>query len=200
MSLISSPPAPLILKHLPDLKLPDNACPRRARLQIDLVLLAIEAIDLTSAEAALALAQELELEHLVGGRVHLWQLRSTNPLRRHVQRRAMTLQEAKALVVISCQLARRLTAPIRQLLMAHDQLQQKKLSLDHHFRLSDYLQRFRAHFRARMNHRRATVNAYLLSEEKMNYLAIHLLEQLLFCTGSAGMQRFWCSLFDGELP
>jgi len=25
------------------------------------------------------------------------------------------------------------------------------------------------------------------------------LGQLLFCTGTAGMQRFWISLFDGEV-
>ena len=35
--------------------------------------------------------------------------------------------------------------------------------------------------------------------EKLDRLALSLLEQLLFCTGTAGMQRFWMSLFDGEV-
>ena len=35
--------------------------------------------------------------------------------------------------------------------------------------------------------------------DKLNELAIDLLSKLLFCTGTAGMERFWVSLFDGEL-
>jgi Protein of unknown function (DUF3038) len=37
------------------------------------------------------------------------------------------------------------------------------------------------------------------SDDKLNELAMDLLEKLLFCTGTAGMQRFWISLFDGEV-
>jgi hypothetical protein len=49
-----------------------------------------------------------------------------------------------------------------------------------------------------MNPRRSGVAAYK-SSEKLDELALRLLEQLLFCTGTAGMQRFWISLFDGEV-
>ncbi len=49
-----------------------------------------------------------------------------------------------------------------------------------------------------MNARRSGVLA-LTSDEKLDALAINLLGQLLFCTGTAGMQRFWISLFDGEV-
>ncbi|MDE5102783.1 MAG: DUF3038 domain-containing protein, partial [Trichodesmium sp. St19_bin2] len=37
------------------------------------------------------------------------------------------------------------------------------------------------------------------SEEKLNQLGLELLSKLLFCTGTRGMQRFWISLFDGEV-
>jgi hypothetical protein len=50
-----------------------------------------------------------------------------------------------------------------------------------------------------MNPRRAKVSIYLASEEELNELALKLLKQLLFCTGTAGLQRFWISLFDGEV-
>jgi len=70
--------------------------------------------------------------------------------------------------------------------------------MEHHFRLNDYLERFRAHFRSRMNPRRAAV-ADNYSDEKLNQLALNLLSQLLFCTGTYGIQRFWFSLFDGEV-
>jgi Protein of unknown function (DUF3038) len=198
---LNSPPAPttpLILDSLPDPPVLEGVCPRRARLQIDLLLLAIEALDLGGSEAILSIATDLELRSVIKNRVGLWRLRSTNPFRRYSQRRPLSLLEAKALVVIACYLSRRLTVVIRQLLLAYQQLNDKQLSPDHHFRLAEYLERFRAHFRSRMNPRRAGVMAYS-SDEKLNELALDLLGQLLFCTGTSGMQRLWISLFDGEV-
>jgi Protein of unknown function (DUF3038) len=198
---LNSPPAPstpLILENLPDFPVPEGVCPRRARLQIDFLLLAIEALDLAGSEAILAIIQDLDLQGVIKNRVALWQLRNTNPLRRHTQRRAMTMLEAKALVVTIAYLARRLTVLLKQLLLAEQQLSEKQLSPDHHFRLAEYLERFRAHFRSRMNPKRSGVVAYS-ADEKLNELAIELLGKLLFCTGTSGMQRLWVSLFDGEV-
>jgi hypothetical protein len=167
-------------------------------MQIDLMLLAIEALDLGGGEAMLSTSRELALDQQVKGRVHLWLLRSTNPMRRYSQRRPMSLEEAKALVIIICNLSRRLTVLVRQLLLGHQQLVGKQLSYDHYFRLADYLTRFRSHFRARMNPRRAGVIAYS-TDEKLDELAIQLLEKLLLCSGVLGAQRLWTSLFDGEV-
>ncbi|MBD2426856.1 DUF3038 domain-containing protein [Phormidium sp. FACHB-1136] len=198
---VDSPPrssVPLILESLPTPELPSQECPRRARTQIDLLLLAIEALDLGGSEAMLTVAQELGLDPVVKGRVNLWLLRSTNPMRRYSQRRPMTLEEAKALVAIIGNLSRRLTVLMRQLLTGYQQLRERGLSLDHHLRLADYLQRFRTHFRSRMNPRRAGVIAYS-SDEQLDELAMQLLEQLLLCSGILGTQRLWSSLFDGEV-
>lgn len=189
---------PSVLDALQNPSLPEGVCPRRARMQIDLLLLAIEALDLGGSEAFLKVAKELELQGVVKNRVSLWRLRSTNPIRRFSQRDPLKLDEAKALVFITCSIARRLTGLIRQLLLAYQQLNDKQLSPDHHFRLADYLERFRAHFRARMNPKRAAVMAYN-TDEKLDQLALDLLNQLLFCTGTSGMQRLWSSLFDGEV-
>lgn len=189
---------PIVLDTLQNPDLPEPICPRRARMQIDLLLLAIEALDLGGSEAFLKVSQELELQGVIRNRVSLWRLRSTNPLRRFSQRDPLKLDEAKALVFVTCAIARRLTSLIRQLLLAYQQLEEKQLSPDHHFRLADYLERFRAHFRARMNPKRAAVMAYN-SDEKLNQLALQLLNQLLFCTGTSGTQRLWSSLFDGEV-
>ncbi|MEY2976181.1 MAG: DUF3038 domain-containing protein [Prochlorotrichaceae cyanobacterium] len=189
---------PSVLSSLPDMPLRGHSCPRRARQQIDLILLAIEALDLGGSEAILLVAQELDLKPILKHRVYLWQLRSTNPLRRYTQRIPLTQPEAKAMVAIACNLARRLTVPIRELLLAYQKLEEKGLSPQHHFRLADYLERFRAHFRSRMNPKRAAVMVYN-DDDKLNQLALGILKQLLFCTGTAGTQRFWVSLFDGEL-
>ncbi len=187
-----------MLDALTSPELPTDECPRRARTQLDLLLLAIEALELAGGEAMLATARELDLSAVIQGRVHLWRLRSTNPMRRYSQRQPMRLDEAKALVVIIGNLARRLTVLARQLLTGYQQLNEKQLSLDHHFRLADYLTRFRSHFRARMNPRRAGVIAYS-TDASLDALAIQLLEQLLLCSGILGPQRLWSSLFDGEV-
>lgn len=192
-------PIPPIVENLPDPPgFSGRGCPRRARVQIDLLLLAIEALDLNASQAILATAKEQQLQGAIKNRVYLWLLRSTNPLRRYSQRRPMSLSEGKALVAIATTLARRLTVTIRQLLMDYQQLQQKQIPLEHHLRLSHYLERFRAHFRSRMNPRRAGVAIYS-TNEKLNELAIELLGELLLCTGTVGMQRLWFSLFDGEV-
>ena len=194
----TTPSTPIILDSLPDFPISTKGCPRRVRLQIDLMLLAIEALYLGGSEHMLALVSQLELQNIIKNRVVLWQLRSTNPLRLNSQRRPLSLLEAKALVVIICNLGRRLTVRSRQLLIDYDQMRKKEMPLDQHLQLSHYLERFRAHFRSRMNPRRAGVMAYS-SDQKLNDLAIDLLQKLLFCTGTAGMQRFWISLFDGEI-
>lgn len=190
---------PMILDNLPDLLVNERtSCPRRSRVQIDLILLAIEALELSGSEAILETARDLELQEIIKNRVNLWRMRSTNPLRRSHTRRPLSLMEAKALVAIACYLARRLTVLIRQLLLAYQQMSDKQIPLEQNLRLSNYLERFKAHFRSRMNPRRSGVIA-LNSDEKLNELALRLLEQLLFCTGTAGMQRLWVSLFDGEV-
>ncbi|HCF26366.1 MAG TPA: hypothetical protein DEV81_03950 [Cyanobacteria bacterium UBA11049] len=189
---------PVILDSLPNPPVEERDCPRRARLQIDLILLAIEALELGGSESILAVAQELELGEIVKNRVNLWRLRTTNPLRRSHSRRPLALVEAKALVAIACFLARRLTVRIRQLLLTYQQMNEKQIPLEQNLALSNYLDRFRSHFKSRMNPRRSGVVAYN-SPEKLNELALSLLAQLLFCTGTTGMQRFWISLFDGEV-
>lgn len=189
---------PLILDSLVDPQLSDRLCPARTRRQIDLILLAIESLELGGSEAMLFTAKELELDYIIKNRVVLWRMRCTNPWRRSHTRRPLDFEEAKALVVIASHLARRMTVLIRQLLLAYQQLTEKQLPIEQHFRLSEYLERFRAHFRSRMNPRRSKVAAYN-SDEKLNELALSLLSELLFCTGTSGMQRFWTSLFDGEV-
>jgi hypothetical protein len=197
----NSPPPqslPMILDTLPDPATEGQGCPRRTRVQIDLILLAIEALELGGSEAILAFAEELDLKGIIKDRVNLWRMRSSNPLRRAHMRRPLSIMEAKALVVIACYIARRLTVVIRQLLMIYQQMNEKQIPLEQNLRLANYLERFRTHFKSRMSSRRSGALA-LTSDEKLDDLAINLLGQLLFCTGTAGMQRFWISLFDGEV-
>lgn len=190
---------PIVLDSLPDLSTSDKGCSPRTKRQIDLILLALEALELGGSEYMLATAKELELQGIIKNRVHLWRLRSSNSWRRSYTRRSLKLEEAKALVIIASYRARQRTVYIRQMLLALQQMQDKGLSLEQHPGLSVYLERFSAHFISRMNPRRAKVAAYSNNREQLDELALSLLGQLLFCTGTSGMQRLWTSLFDGEV-
>lgn len=188
----------MILEKLPELGANLQVCPRKTCLQIDLILLAIEALELGGSETILGFAEELHLKNIIKHRVNLWRIRSTNPLRRAYIRRHLSITEAKALVIITCYVARQLTVVIRQLMMMSQQLYEKQIPLEQHLRLASYLERFRAHFKSRMNPGRSGILA-LNTDEELNKLAISLLGKLLFCTGTYGMQRFWISLFYGVL-
>ncbi|MGD1900705.1 MAG: DUF3038 domain-containing protein [Geitlerinemataceae cyanobacterium] len=192
----SAPASPL--ERLPDFDLTDKGCPRRARTQLDLTLLAIEAINLKGTHDILSLADRLGFGAIVPNRVTLWRIRNTNPLRRFSRRRPMSLEEAKVLTAIACHITRRMNVVIRQLLAEAIKLRAKGRPYDDSPHLAHYLERFRAHFRSRMNARRAAIALYD-TNDKLDALAIELLGKLLFCTGTAGLQRFWASLFNGEI-
>jgi hypothetical protein len=201
MSDSSSPvqTKPFILEILPNFPIPGQRCGGRIGQQIDLLLLAIEALELGASEHMLQTIKELELQSVIKNRILLWRLRCTNPWRRSYTRNILTVDQAKALVIIASYRAKQLTVTIRQLLLAEQQMQEKKLPVNNHFHLSEYLEQFRSHFRSRMNPRRAKISVYLANENELDELALSLLKQLLFCTGTAGLQRFWISLFDGEV-
>ena len=188
-----------VLNTLPDISLPAKGCSPRTQQQIDLLLLALEALELGGSEHMLAISRQLNLDSIIKHRVNLWRLRCSNPWRRSYTRDELSLNQAKALVIVAGYRAKDLMVHIRQLLVAEQQMREKNLPIDNHFRLSEYLERFRAHFRSRMNSRRARVSAYIASEEQLNELALSLLNKLLFCTGTSGIQRVWFSLFDGEV-
>ena len=65
-----------MLDQFSDPDLSRAECPRRAKIQIDLLLLALEALDLSGSQTMLMLTKELGLEGLIKGRVGLWRLRA----------------------------------------------------------------------------------------------------------------------------
>ena len=201
MSNLSSPTQfkPMILDVLPDFPISGQRCAVRLQQRIDLLLLAIEALERGASEQMLKTIQQLQFQEIIKNRIVLWRLRCTNPLRRSYTRETLTLVQAKALVIIASHQAKPLTVQIRQLLLAEQQMRNKELPVNCHFLLAEYLDQFRAHFQSRMNPRRAKVSVYLTSNDELNKLALLLLKQLLFCTGTTGIQRFWISLFDGEV-
>ena len=195
----SIPAKPQILASLPNLALAEKGCTPYIQQQIDLLLLAVEALELGASENMLATINQLELNDIISGRVALWRLRCSNPWRRSYNRNPLTLEQAKTLVILAVYRAKELEPLIRHLLDAEQYMASKQLPLANHFRLSEYLERFRAHFRSRMNSRRTKIALYLNSESELNELALSLLRKLFFATGTKGLERMWFSLFDGEV-
>lgn len=201
MSDVSLPPkSPSdLFSILPDMPLKSNYCSPAISEQIDLMLTALEALTVGGIDQMMNISQQLELDKLIRNRIFLWRLRCTNPLRRSYRRNQLTQLEAKALVLIIHHFAQSLQLEIRQRLIDAQLMQDKKLPVDTHFQLSEYLEKFKNYFKRRMNPRRVKVNNYLTSETDLNEIALSLLTKLLFCTGSRGSERLWVTLFDGEI-
>ena len=115
-----------------DLTVPKDfvrGCPRSVRMDIDHLLLAIEALDLEAVEVMLVLIEQLSLQKTIPSRVAFWRLRNTNPLRRNYQRVSLTWDELKALVKIVCTLSKQLDAGLRLLISTHQQAVDGKIEL-----------------------------------------------------------------------
>lgn len=183
-----------------DLKFPSNiakGCPRSVRMDIDHLLLAIEALDLEAVEVMMVLIDQLDLGKTIPNRVAFWRLRNTNPLRRNYQRAGLSCDELKALVKIVWTIAQRLDTGLRLLLSTHQQMLEGKIESlglqQNQAFLENYIDRFRSLYVSRMR------SPSPLSVEDIRELALQLLTRLLLCSGVAGEYRLWNSLFDGAV-
>lgn len=188
-----------ILDRLANISLVNQDCSPSIQQDIDLLLLAVEALELGASEKMLAAIHDLKLTEIISGRVALWRLRCSNPWRCSYTRDLLNADQAKVLIIIATLRAKDLEPLIRHLIDSEYQMKEKNLPIENHFMLSEYLERFRVHFRSRMNSRRTKVALYIANESELNNLALKLLHKLLFCSGTKGLERIWFSLFDGEL-
>ncbi|AUC60256.1 hypothetical protein AA637_03380 [Cyanobacterium sp. HL-69] len=192
-------PFPVILDTLPDISSPPTRGMLRVQQQLDLLLLAIEALRLGASEEMLATSHHVGLQGIINNRVDLWRLRCTNPWRKCYNREILSPEQLKTLILLTHTCAKQLLVPMTQLLLAVQQMRDKDIPLENNFRLSEYFTRFKSHFISRMNPKRAKVSVYLASPQELNQLALSLLEELLFYSGTRGMERLWVRLFDGEV-
>lgn len=180
---------------LPDLLIPEiQGCTPAMRMELDHLLLAVEAIDLQATDVILDLVEQLNLYNAIPNRVSLWRLRNTNPYRRNYQRGNLSWEEAKALVLLTCTIARKINPHLRLLITTSYQQSEGKIELlgmqQNLGYVEAYLQQFHDLFLSRM---RSPLN-----ELEIKDLADHLLIQLLFCGSSLGELRLWNSLLSSS--
>ena len=160
------------------------------KAQLDLVLLALEALTGVGSEAMLEAAKQLGLEHLMGDRVTLWRLRQASPLRKGQGRKKLDVTEARGLVLVSIQLAQQHQAQIRHAVIRLEEATAKNQPPHRVSPVGDYLDNFSNFYAERMTPEEAC------TPEQLRDLALKLLVDLLFYSQPAGTRRLWLALLD----
>lgn len=161
------------------------------KAQLDLVLLALEALAGIGSEAMLQAAQDLNLESVVSDRVSLWRLRQSNPLRKSSGgRKKLDVEEARSLVLIICHLAKQHQELIRRAVALLEQMAEQDSEPHRAALLGDYLDKFSNTYQERME------QGDTVATELLTQLALKLLVDLLFYSGPNGHRRLWLALLD----
>ena len=95
---------------------------RESIQRLDLLLLALETIDLNGADSLYSLSSKLQLTKLIPNKVSIWKLRNNNPLRNSFNNNNIKLDEFEALIKLTAEMAKFLYPYIRQILQSRDDL------------------------------------------------------------------------------
>lgn len=160
------------------------------KAQLDLILLALEALTGARSEAMLEAAKALSLEALMGDRVSLWRLRQASPLRKGQGRKKLDVDEARALVLVCVHLAQQHRSVIRRAVAKLEQLTAQGQPPHRAALLGDYLDGFSNTYQERM------LPDAAVSTDDLGQLALQLLVDLLFYSQPGGARQLWLALLD----
>jgi Protein of unknown function (DUF3038) len=161
------------------------------KAQLDLLLLALEALTGIGSDAMLQAANNLNLESKVPDRVALWRLRQSNPIRKgQGGRKKLDVEEARSLVLISCYLAKQHQELIRRAVTLLEQMAENNREPHQAALLGDYIDSFCNTYEERMEENEN------LPKGVLSNLALKLLIDLLFYGANGGHRRLWLALLD----
>ena len=190
-STAKTPPPTPAWEELPLGQTPDPLALDNIKTQLDLLLLALEALAGIGSEAMLQAAADLNLESMVSDRVGLWRLRQSNPLRKSSGgRKKLDVEEARSLVLIICHLAKQHQELIRRAVALLEQMAEQNQEPHHAALLGDYLDTFSNTYQERME------QGENVSPDWLTQLALKLLIDLLFYSGPNGHRRLWLALLE----
>ena len=95
---------------------------RESIQRLDLLLLALETIDLNGAESLYSLSGKLNLNDVLPNKVTIWKLRNNNSLRNSFNNNNIKLTEFEALIKLTAEMAKFLYPYIRQILQSRDDI------------------------------------------------------------------------------
>ena len=162
---------------------------RRGLERLDLLLLAIEALDLNGSQGMLWTSQKLGLESHFPNHVELWKCRCHNPLRKATRRGPLKKTESDGLVLLICSMSERLYPRLRQLISSNEPSSQNQEQWNL------LKQRFSDLIEERFNIRRGAVQK-LLGPNNSDLVIRQLVRTLAFSVGSGGVERLQASLLD----
>lgn len=171
---------------------PENLSPEQLnsiKAQLDLVLMAIEALTDLGSDAVLSTAKALNLEGTLSDRVGLWRLRQSSPLRKGQGRKKLDIEEARALVLVVCHLAQHYHEQVRQAVATLEQLSAQNEPPHRAAILGDYLDNFNNMYCDRMADPAP-------STDTLTQLSLRLLIDLLFYSAAGGERQLWLALLD----
>ena len=151
--------------------------------------MAIEALTDIGSDAVLAAAKELQLSKTLSDRVGLWRLRQSSPLRKGQGRKKLDVEEARALVLVVCQLAQKHHQQIRQSVSKLEQLSAAGAPPHRAAVLGDYLDNFNNMYCDRMADPDFNTDA-------LTQLSLRLLIDLMFYSTAGGERQLWLALID----
>ncbi len=159
------------------------------KAQLDLVLMAIEALTDIGSDAVLAAAKELKLSQTLSDRVSLWRLRQSSPLRKGQGRKKLDIEEARALVLVVCHLAKEHHSSVRQAVARLEALSAAGDPPHRAAVLGDYIDNFNNMYGDRMSDSSQTTDS-------LTQLSLRLLIDLLFYSAPGGERQLWLALID----
>lgn len=178
-------------QELTDIKVNHQSELENIKCHLDLVMLALEAIANISSEAMIQAAKDLHLESIIGDRLTLWRLRSSNPKRKSSGgRKKLDIEEARSLVLIICHLANQHQELLRRAVCLLEQVTEQNEQPHQTALLGDYLDKFVNYYQARI------FSSPQISGESLSHLALKLLIDLLFYSGQNGHRLLWIAIFD----
>ncbi|MEB3281864.1 MAG: DUF3038 domain-containing protein [Lyngbya sp.] len=151
-------------------------------IRLELVMLALVALTGAGSESLVEVAKQLNLNSIIADRL-------TQP-ENSQQQKPLSVDEARALVVIICYLAKENQALIRRAIALLEQYTTTNEDLRQVALLRDYFDAFSQMYQEQID------GTASLPTDTLNPLAIKLLIELLFYSNFNSPQRFWLALLS----
>ena len=162
---------------------------RESIQRLDLLLLALETIDLNGAESLYSLSAKLNLNELIPNKVTIWKLRNNNPMRNSFNNNNIKLEEFEALIKLTVEMARFLYPYIRQILQSRDDFIKNPQAWN------EFYNRYIELISERFNTNSMKVKQ-LLNPSSNNEFFIKIILTLAFCISDDGFIKLRATLLN----
>ena len=165
------------------------AISRKGMERLDLLILAIETLEINASDKMLALSKQLGLQEIFPNSVELWKKRCYNPYRRTYRRGNLSNDEVEAFILLISVMADRLYPFIRQLLSSRESeiLNNERWNL---FNL-----KMKQSIKQSMDQNKSHI-AKIINSDNNSLFFRNILFTLSLSSGPGGIDRLRASLFD----